>query len=63
MNRDKMKARAIELSLWRKWFDGNDSLDFHTFENKVVEAAAKVSLATVYQKHSFLRTRKWMYRR
>jgi len=37
--------------------------DSHTFENKVVEAAAKVSLATVYQKHSFLRTRKWMYRR
>lgn len=34
-----------------------------TFENKVMEAAAKVSLATVYQKHSFLRTRKWMYRR
>ncbi len=24
--------------------------------------AAKVSLATVYQKHSSLRTRKWMYR-
>ncbi len=37
--------------------------DSLTFENKVVEAAAKVSLATVYQKHSFLRTRKWMYRR
>ncbi|MDQ5962713.1 MAG: hypothetical protein QG653_520 [Patescibacteria group bacterium] len=33
-----------------------------TFENKVMEAAAKVSLATVYQKHSSLRTRKWMYR-
>ncbi len=37
--------------------------DQNYFENKVVEAAAKVSLATVYQKHSFLRTRKWMYRR
>ena len=36
--------------------------DCITFENKVVEAAAKVSLATVYQKHSSLRTRKWMYR-
>ena len=29
---------------------------------KVVGAAAKVSLATVYQKHSSLRTRKRMYR-
>ena len=27
-----------------------------------MEAAAKVSLATVYQKHSSLRTRKSMYR-
>jgi len=26
------------------------------------EAAAKVSLATVYQKHNSLLTRKWMYR-
>jgi hypothetical protein len=34
----------------------------HYFENKVMGAAAKVSLATVYQKHSSLRTRKWMYR-
>jgi len=31
-------------------------------ENKVMGAAAKVSLATVYQKHSSLRTRKRMYR-
>ena len=38
------------------------SYDQNYFENKVVEAAAKVSLATVYQKHSSLRTRKWMYR-
>ncbi len=30
--------------------------------SKVVEAAAKVSLATVYQKHSSLRNRKMMYR-
>jgi hypothetical protein len=40
-----------------------NSLRLHYFENKVMGAAAKVSLATVYQKHSFLRTRKWMYRR
>jgi hypothetical protein len=30
--------------------------------SKVVEAAAKDSLATVYQKHSSLRNRKMMYR-
>jgi hypothetical protein len=37
---------------------------FHilTEVSKVVEAAAKVSLATVYQKHSSLRNRKIMYR-
>lgn len=39
-----------------------NSLTFFHFENKVVRAAAKVSLATVYQKHSSLRTRKSMYR-
>jgi len=31
------------------------------FENKVVEAAAKDFLPTVYQKHSSMRTRKRMY--
>ena len=33
-----------------------------SFEPKVGRDAAKVSLATVYQKHSSLRTRKRMYR-
>ena len=44
----------------------HDSLKSHvtlfSFENKVMGAAAKVSLPTVYQKHSSLRTRKRMYR-
>ena len=38
--------------------------DYNTkylFEYKVVEAAAKVSLPTVYQRHSSMRTRKRMY--
>ena len=36
-------------------------LDSLRFENKVVEAAAKDFLPTVYQKHSSMRTRKRMY--
>ena len=43
-------------------FSSSELIHFFHFENKVVRAAAKVSLATVYQKHSSLRTRKSMYR-
>ena len=55
-NRDKTDLDSFQ------GFSSSKLIHFLHFESKVVRAAAKVSLATVYQKHSSLRTRKSMYR-
>jgi hypothetical protein len=63
----ELGKKAAVTSLESKWELGKACSSKKAVNNffeiaKVVGAAAKVSLATVYQKHSSLRTRKRMYR-